>query len=121
VHGDSNRRGAALVEVLVSLVLLATAGTALISFLGQTSRTLRHLRDQERISLRASAQLEALVTWDRSTFLNRIGRTRIGDWTLFVGQTTTDLFDVAIAESDTSAVLLRTTVYRPDTIDAARR
>jgi hypothetical protein len=32
-----------------------------------------------------------------------------------------DLFDVAIATSDTGLVLLRTTFYRPDTTNAASR
>jgi hypothetical protein len=120
VRGKATRRGAALVEVLISLVLLATAGTALVSFLGQTAHTLRQLRDEERLVRRASAELETLVLWDRPTLIGRIGRSRAHDWTLVVRQSTPELFDVSIAESDTSVVLLRTTLYRPDSIDAAR-
>jgi Tfp pilus assembly protein PilV len=114
-NAHSRRRsGATLVEVLISLVLLAIAGVGLITFLGQSAHTLRQLRDDERRTRVASAQLDRLVLWGRSAFLERIGRSRTDGWTIDVRQIGPDLFDVTVAASDTSAVLLRTTVYRPD-------
>jgi hypothetical protein len=100
------------------LVLLATAGTGLVTYLGQTAHTLRQLRQKERLTLEASAQLERLVLWDRSALLGRIGRTRLGEWVLIISEATPDLFEVAIAESDSSVAMLRTTLYRPATNDA---
>jgi hypothetical protein len=47
-----------------------------------------------------------------------VGRRELRDWSIDVEQVDSDLFDVAIAPSDTAPSLLRTTVYRPDSIDA---
>ena len=116
-RGHVIRRGSALIEVLIALVVLATVGTGLVTFLGQTAHTLRHVRDEERLTRLASAQLDRLVLWDRAAFVGRLGRTSIGGWTVVVQQATPDLFEVTIAANDTDAVLLRTTAYRPDTID----
>lgn len=118
-RGHRTRSGSALIEVLVALVVLATAGTGLVVFLGQTAHTLRHMRDQERLTRLASTQLDRIVLWDRTAFVARIGRSSFDGWTVDVRLATPELFDVAIAASDTGAVLLRTTAYRPDTIDAA--
>lgn len=116
-HGRVMQSGSALIEVLVALVLLATAGTGLVIFLGQTAATLRHVRDEERLSHLASAQLDRMVLWDRSTFIARAGRSMFEGWTVVVEQVTAELFDISIATSDSNAVLLRTTAYRPDTIN----
>ncbi len=113
------RRGAALIDVLVSLVLLAVGGTGLVTLLGQTAHTLRHLRDQERVIHAAAGELDRLVLWDRAAFVAHSGRTSLRGWTLVVQQTSRELFDVSIAETDTTAVLLRTLVYRPDSADAS--
>jgi type II secretory pathway component PulJ len=113
------RRGSALIEVLIALVILATTGTGLVTFLGQTAHTLRHVRDEERLTRLASAQLDRLVLWDHAAFMARLGRSSFGGCTVVVQQVTPDLFDVTIAASDSGAVLLRTTAYRPDTIDVA--
>lgn len=114
-----NHGGAALIEVLVALVLLATAGTALVTFVGQTSHTLRRLRDEERLTRLASAELDRLILWDRAAIMRHVGRSAAGAWVLTVRQSTPELFDVSIARSDTSAILLRTSIYRPDTTHAA--
>ena len=112
------RRGSALIEVLIALIILATTGTGLVAFLGQTAHTLRHVRDQERLTRLASAQLDHLVLWDRAAFVARLGRSSFDGWTVVVRQATPDLFEVTIA-ADSGAVLLWTTAYRPDTVDVA--
>jgi Tfp pilus assembly protein PilV len=113
------RSGSALIEVLIALVILATAGTGLVTFLGQTAHTLRQLRDEERVIRLASAQLDRMVLWDRTAFVARLGRSAFDGWTVVVQQMTPELFDIAIAASDSGAVLLQTTAYRPDTIHVA--
>lgn len=110
---DRARRGSALVEVLVAIVLLATAGTGLVTLLGQTSRSMRTTLESERLVKRASAELDRLVLLDRAGLLALAGRSTSRGWTLDVQPLGDGLFDVRIAESDTTRVLLRTTLYRP--------
>ena len=118
-HVRAIRSGSALIEVLIALVILAAAGTGLVTFLGQTAHTLRQLRDEERMIRLASAQLDRMVLWDRAAFVARLGRSAFDGWTVVVQQMTPELFDVAIAATDSGAVLLQTTAYRPDTIHVA--
>jgi Tfp pilus assembly protein PilV len=111
-------RGSVLIEVLVALVLLAVSGTALITLLGQTSHAMRSTVASERLARAASDQLGGLAIATRSDLFAAAGRRSINGWTVSVAVAGPNLFDVSIAESDSSAPLLRTTVYRPDTSDA---
>jgi Tfp pilus assembly protein PilV len=109
-----------LIEVLVGLVLLAVSGTALITLLGQTFEAMRSTQASERLARAASEQLGGLATLTRADLLAAAGRRSVNGWALTVTADSPNLFDVSIAESDSGALLLRTTVYRPDTSDAHR-
>jgi hypothetical protein len=113
---------AALIEVLVAIVLLATAGIGLVTLLGQTSRSMRTTLESERLVRRASEELDWLVLLDRLALLSRAGRSHARGWTMDVQPLGQGLFAVKIAESDTSRVLLATTLYRPlpDSSNVAR-
>lgn len=119
MHADSCRRGSALLDVVISLVVLGLSGLGLISLLGQGAHSARSVRDTERDVRRASDELGRFVLYDRARFITMTGRSWSSGWRIEVAQASRELFDVSIAKSDTSAVLLRTTVYRPDTLDAA--
>ncbi len=110
----SFRRGAALVEVLIGLVILGTAGTALLTALGQTRHTMRNVRATERQLDSASAELDRLVLLDRDELRQRQGWTIRGSWSIRVTLSSTVLFDVAVARTPESRPLLETTLYRPD-------
>ncbi len=110
------RRGSVLVEVLVALVLLAVGGVALISLLGQTSRTMRATRDTERETRAASRVMDRFAAMDRASLTETIGRRDVAGMRAEVTETTPDLFDIVLARSDTSAVVLRATFYRPDSV-----
>ena len=96
-------RGSALIEVLVAIVLLATAGTGLVTLLGQTSHSMR-------IDARVGAAHTACVRGARPTrrcsitqaLLSRTGRSHSHGWTLDIDPLGQGLFDVRIAESDTT-------------------
>ena len=113
-------RGSALIEVLVAIVLLATAGTGLVTLLGQTSRSMRTTLESERLTRRASEELDRIVVLDQTALLSRTGRSHSHGLTLDVDPLGQGLFAIRIAESDTTLVLLRTTLYRPlpDSSDA---
>jgi len=115
------RRGWALIEVLLSLVLLAIGGMALITLLGQSTHSIESLHASELQTRAAGAQLNALSILSRADLAGRVGRTTMRGFSVSINRDGNDLFDVAIARSDTGLVLLRTTFYRPDTTDAASR
>jgi Tfp pilus assembly protein PilV len=108
------RRGSALIEVLVALVLLAVSGVAMVTLLGQTGRSMRSTRDMELETSAASRVLDRFAAMDRAGLLASLGRHDAGGFRADVVEASPDLFDVAVAASDTSAVLLRTVFYRPD-------
>jgi Tfp pilus assembly protein PilV len=104
--------------VLIALVVLATAGTGLVTLIGQTAHTMRSTRDSERETLAASAELNRLLLLDAGALFALAGRHESHGWTIDVAPRSRTLFELSIAPSDTSAALLRTTLYRPDTTDA---
>jgi type II secretory pathway component PulJ len=114
----SARAGSALLDVVVALTLLGSSGIALIALVGQTARTMRHVAFTERETRLAARELDRFVLYDRAQLVAMVGRRELRDWSIDVEQVDSDLFDVAIAPSDTVPSLLRTTVYRPDSIDA---
>ena len=112
------RPGSALLDVVLSLVVLGLTSTGLIALLGQTAHSVRHVRDTEREVRRASDQLARLVVADRAQLLAMVGQTISRGWIVTIVQRSPDLFDVIIA--DTTAPVLRTTLYRPDTTHGDR-
>ena len=114
MRAKKRRDGSALIEVLVALALLAVGGVALVTLLGQTSRTMRSTRDTERETSDASRVLDRLAAMDRAGLLAWIGRRDVGGSRAEISEPSPDLFDILVARSDTSPLLLRTTLYRPD-------
>ncbi|MDB4878324.1 MAG: hypothetical protein JWM41_4770 [Gemmatimonadetes bacterium] len=114
MRAETARSGAAIIEALVAMVMLAVAGTALIALLGQTRHSMRTLRDSEKLTREASAQLDRLVLFDRAELAAREGRYTLAGWSMSVTQVAPALFDVFVARTDTGAALLGTTLYRPD-------
>jgi Tfp pilus assembly protein PilV len=117
-----SRAGSALLEVVIALVVLAVSGTAFITLLGQTTHSIERLRRSERETRGASAQLSRLATFDRGQLMARVGRTAANGWLISIDQLSAGLFDVSVAASDTSGTsgtLLRTTLYRPDSVNGA--
>ena len=116
-----NRKGSGILDVVVSLSILGVSGTALITLLGQTANSVRHVRDTERQVRRASDQLGVFATFTRPQLIAMVGRSRMHEWIVQVRQDGTDLFDVAVVDSLTGASVLSTTLYRPDTTHGDNR
>jgi Tfp pilus assembly protein PilV len=118
MFADGRRRGSALIEAVVAMVMLAVAGTGLITLLGQTRHAMRTLRESEMVEQSAAAQLDRLVLLDRPSLAALEGRTMANGWSLRVETVFPGVFDVSVARTDTSAPLLATTLYRPDSAHA---
>ncbi len=109
-------RGSALLEVMVALVLLGVAGDALIMLMGQSAQSLRQVREREIDFRRASDELARISAYDRTQLLASNSRSLSRGWIVSVAQTSPDLFDVIVADTITQLPMLRTTLYRPDTV-----
>lgn len=105
------RRGIALLEVLIGLVILATAGSALMALGRDALNTLQHVVEKDREFERASAFLDAVTLWNRTELDQRLGRRRQGPWLLTVQREAPSLYVVTLHASVTR-VLLRTSLYR---------
>src|SRR5262249_42112782 len=100
------RLGGSLIEVCVALVLLATAGTGLVTLLGQTAHSIRTTSEAERDIRSASSELDRLTLLDRAMLLARLGPVTARGWTVDIRAVDSTLFDAKISPAGSSAVLL---------------
>jgi len=107
-----------LLEVLVALVLVGTAGSAWLLLLAETRLGIATAYSREDRVARAADLLRDVAQRSDSTLLSIIGRRRVGDLELRVSVTSPHLFEVVVAEPGRDA-LLRTFLYRPrEDVDA---
>ena len=109
-------RGSALLDVVIALAVLGLSGVGLVTLLGQTAHSMRNVRTTERELRRASDELGRFVMYDRSHLIAMVGKSVSHGWIIDVAQAAPSLFDVSIAATPAALPLLRTTVYRPDTL-----
>jgi type II secretory pathway component PulJ len=114
-RGECGERGAALLEVIVALAILASAGTALIGLLGQALQAESELRDRERALRAAERVLTAAALLTRTDLDRRLGRHPVGELLLEVQRPRPTLYRLAVSLGSAPAVeMLVTVVYRPE-------
>src|SRR5215207_1513016 len=104
--------GMVLLEVMLGITILGMAGVALVTLLTQTVATVRNGRSTERRVASASQLLDRATLWSEGELASRLGRQRIGAWNLEVGAPRPRLYSLAVIDTISGAVVLRTTVYR---------
>lgn len=107
------RAGVALLEALVALAILGSAGAALATLAVTSSDAVHRARRLDDDVERASALLEAVSLWPRADLDRHLGRRPQGEWVLDVQHPAPTLYTVAIADSGDARPLLRTALYRP--------
>ncbi len=107
----SERRGFALIEVLVSIVVLATASAGLVGLLIQCGDSLRRARRAEQEVTSAAEALTRVSLWTRDRLESNAGSVRIGAVTLRITVASMGLFDI-VAFRDDGVPVLSTTLYR---------
>jgi hypothetical protein len=108
-------RGAALLEVLAAMVILAVAGVGLVGVVLQALQDAAHARARELRYVEAADQLTRLSLRDADGLALRLGRRSAGTWITSVDRPRPGLYRLAIA--DTSApdeALVVTIVRRPE-------
>src|SRR5438445_656983 len=110
-----NERGVVLLEVLVAVVVLATAGIGLVELVGSGLRAERDARLREGTLATEERLLSALTLLTRKEFDQRIGRRRIGEFIVDVRRPEHTLYRIALLQEQSPQVEdLVTVVYRAE-------
>lgn len=107
----SRRVGAAMLEVLTALTLLAITGAVIISLMMEAHQGVRRSREREREVRQASSLLTSISLWPRADLELRLGSRRQGPFQVRIDRLTPHLFEVAVADSG-QVPLLVSRMYR---------
>lgn len=108
------RSGFALLESLIALAILGTAGLSLVAVVRSGLDSERRAGEQEATIATASRVLSAMTLLTRADLDRRLGTHRIGEFDVEVQRPERTLYRVAIAAADAPlSELLVTVVYRP--------
>lgn len=108
-------QGAALLEVMIATVVLATAGLGLAGVVDAAVRGTRDMHERERRLIEADQLLIAMTLLDHRDLTLRLGRRVVGDFAVTVLRPEPDLFRIAVSDTARAAVEhLVTVVYRPE-------
>jgi len=108
-----NERGVVLLEVLVAVVILATAGIGLVELVGFGMRAEREAHLRETTLATEERLLSALTLLTRTELDQRIGRRRIGEFIVDVKRPERTLYRIALVQEQSPQVEdLVTVVYR---------
>ena len=112
-------RGVVLLEVLVALAILSTAGLTLLELVADSLRAERGARERERALVVAARVLTALTLLKREDLDRRLGRHPIGELIADVERPEPTLYRIAITRPTSPDVEdLATVVYRPEAVRA---
>jgi type II secretory pathway pseudopilin PulG len=108
------RSGVVLLEALVALVILATAGAAAVTMAAQSAHDIQRIAETERNLRAASAFLDVVSLWSRDDLDRHLGSRMQGVWLMRVDRPTPTLYVTSLTDTATKVELLRTSLYRPE-------
>jgi hypothetical protein len=110
------RRGAVLLEALVALVILASAGAAVAALAVESGQAVQRTRSTEAELRRANAFFGIVALWPREDLDRHFGEHQQGPWRLRVQRTSSTIYAITLTDSLGARPLLRTVLYRPEPI-----
>jgi type II secretory pathway pseudopilin PulG len=109
-----NRTGFALLEALIALAILGTAGLSLVAVVQSGLASERRAREEEGTLGTASRVLTALTLLTREDLDQRIGPHPLGEFQIDVARPERTLYRIAIARLDSpGTAMLVTVVSKP--------
>ena len=108
------RRGMTLLEVLVALAILGSAGLATVMLGAESSRAVRAAREADRSLREASAFFDAVALWPREDLDRHLGARPQGPWRMRVDRPAPTLYVVTLADSSSGRTILETSLFRPE-------
>ena len=109
----ARRPGAALLEAIVALMVFGTAGTAALVLVRDSAGAVDRARAAERRMRDADAFMAAVSLWTRDDLDRRLGDRPQGPWRLVIGRPEPTMYEVALTDTLTDAVVLGSALYRP--------
>ena len=107
-----HRQGFALLEVLVGIALLGSAGLGLVLALRQAAVAEAAAAEQERHLSAADRVLAAMTLLQASELDQRIGSHRVGEFVVRVARPEPTLYRLALADTGADREILTTVVFR---------
>lgn len=108
-----SERGAALLEVLAAVVILATAGIALVELVAAGLTGERDSRAREQVLANEERLLGASTLLRRNELDQRLGRRQIGEFLVDIQRPERTLYRIAVLQEQSQQVEdLVTVVYR---------
>jgi type II secretory pathway pseudopilin PulG len=108
----------ALLEVIVAMTILVTAGLSTVAWVSQTSDAVARAGAAAAETDAASEYLDRIALWTREDLDRHLGPRREGVWTVTVERMTPVLYVVTMRDGGNSHTILRTVLYRPEVHDA---
>jgi type II secretory pathway pseudopilin PulG len=110
----AERRGAALLEALVALAILATVGSAAAWTASESMRAVWRAHEREHDTRAAARLLTAASLWSREDLDRHLGSRRQGPWRMRIDRPRPTRYDVTLTDTATGMVVLRTSFWRPE-------
>ena len=107
-----SRRGAALLEAIVALAILATVGAAAAGMASDSLRAVEHVREAELEVRRAVQFMTAVALWPREDLDRHLGRSAQGPWDLVIDRRTPTFYRIALVNRTTRRLVLATAIVR---------
>jgi hypothetical protein len=104
----------ALLEAVVALAILGTAGISLVGYVSESLHALEMTHVSEHQLARSSAFLDAVVLWPRADLDRHLGARREGEWILRIERSNSRVYVVTLVDSTNRGTVLETSVYRND-------
>ncbi len=112
------RPGVVLLEALIALVILTTAGAAAVTIVAESAHDVQRIRSSESEMRAASAFFDAVSLWSRDDLDRHRGTHRQGAWLMRVDRPTPTLYVAILTDTIARTELLRTSLYRPEAAHA---
>lgn len=113
-HRRGDRRGAVLLETLVALTVLAIVGGAAAWTASESVRAVGRVYDAETRVRLAGRLLTAVSLWPREDLDRHLGSRPQGPLRMRLDRPHATLYEVTLMDGATGSVLLRTSLYRPE-------
>ena len=119
VRNPSARRGAVLLEAIVALAILGSAGVVIVSLAAESTRAVERARSSEREVRAADDFLANVSLWSRADLDRHLGDRHQGPWMMRVLRPRQDLYTVTLRDTATGRPMLATSLFRLDSAHAA--
>jgi len=108
------RHGAVLLEVMIALAILTSAGVTVVSLAAESARAVSRSRAAEAELRAANGFFSAVALWPRADLDRHLGDRGEGRWIMRVDRPRPTLYVVTLSDSASRALVLRTSLYRPE-------